>query len=152
MNKYNAPVDANGLLWYFEDSYFVPDPKDASNECICKVHSIKQIKVTNSPDNCFLMDENNNWYQANKCFHITFSNFMPKDSVDHPSHYTDGNIECIDAIQSVLGDEKFKAFCRGNALKYLWRAGKKEGEPAEKDLEKAKWYIKKEISVGKKNK
>ncbi|NLH92526.1 MAG: DUF3310 domain-containing protein [Atopobium sp.] len=80
------------------------------------------------------------------------SNKSGCDTVNHPSHYTDGNIECIDAIQSALGDEKFKAFCRGNALKYLWRAGKKEGEPAEKDLEKAKWYIKKEISVGKKNK
>jgi hypothetical protein len=74
------------------------------------------------------------------------------DAVDHPSHYTSGDIECIDAIRSALGDEWFKGFCRGNAIKYLWRAGKKEGEPAEKDLEKAKWYIKKEISVWEKNK
>ena len=69
------------------------------------------------------------------------------DAVDHPSHYTSGDIECIDAIRSALGDECFKAFCRGNAIKYLWRAGKKDGSPEKEDLKKARWYIKKEIDL-----
>jgi hypothetical protein len=42
------------------------------------------------------------------------------DNVNHPSHYTTGKIEVIDFIE----DQKFP-YHLGNALKYLWRAGKK---------------------------
>ena len=59
------------------------------------------------------------------------------DPVNSPPHYT-GDVECIDGIKSALGPEGFKAFCRGNALKYAWRAGKK-GSEAE-DMQKASWY------------
>ncbi len=60
------------------------------------------------------------------------------DPVDHPSHYCSGDIECIDAISSALGHDGLIAFCRGNAIKYLWRAGLK-GDMGE-DLRKAAWY------------
>lgn len=40
------------------------------------------------------------------------------DEVNHPSHYTNGDIECIDAIRAALGKEGFIAYCRGNAIKY----------------------------------
>ena len=59
------------------------------------------------------------------------------DPVNHPAHYTAGAIECIDAIEAALG-RGFAAYCRGNAMKYLWRAGLKN-DPAE-DLLKAAWY------------
>lgn len=61
------------------------------------------------------------------------------DPVHHPSHYTQGGIECIDAIRAMLGRDGFAAYCRGNAMKYLWRAGLK-GDPVE-DLRKAQWYL-----------
>lgn len=61
------------------------------------------------------------------------------DPVDHPSHYTAGGIECIDAIEAAMTTEAFVGFCRGNAMKYVWRAGLK-GDPAE-DLRKAAWYL-----------
>lgn len=61
------------------------------------------------------------------------------DEVEHPAHYTHGDVECIDAIESALGDGGFAAFCRGNAIKYMWRAGLK-GD-AETDYRKARWYI-----------
>ena len=60
------------------------------------------------------------------------------DSVLSPSHYNNGDIECIDAIRSALGEDGFRAWCRGNAIKYLWRAGLK-GDPDE-DLRKAVFY------------
>jgi hypothetical protein len=60
------------------------------------------------------------------------------ESVNHPSHYNNGDIECIDAIHAALGDEGFLAFCQGNVLKYNWRAGLK-GDRLE-DLKKAQWY------------
>lgn len=64
----------------------------------------------------------------------------PKETVDHPSHYQGANgIEAIDAIYSALGLEGTVEFCRGNALKYLLRAGKK-GLFVE-DIKKAAWYL-----------
>lgn len=59
------------------------------------------------------------------------------DPVNHPAHYQ-GAIECIDAIEVALGPEGFLAYCRGNVLKYAWRAGKKGA--ASQDLAKAAWY------------
>lgn len=60
------------------------------------------------------------------------------DAVNHPKHYTSGTVECIDAIESALG-AGFAEYCRGNAIKYIWRCGLK-GDPVE-DLSKAAWYI-----------
>lgn len=60
------------------------------------------------------------------------------DMVNHPPHYTDGGIETIDFIRAKLGPEGFASYCRGNALKYLSRIGKK-GSGAE-DARKAEWY------------
>lgn len=60
------------------------------------------------------------------------------DPVNHPSHYTQGSVECIDAIASALGKEGFIAFLRGQVLKYTWRLAHK-GSAAE-DAAKAAWY------------
>jgi len=58
--------------------------------------------------------------------------------VNHPPHYTShpSGVECIDVVQHMN-------FCLGNAMKYIWRAGLKQD--AIEDLQKAKWYIEKEI-------
>jgi hypothetical protein len=61
------------------------------------------------------------------------------DPVNHPSHYTHGTVEAIEAIESALGPEGFRAFCRGNAIKYLFRMEHK-GDP-QTDLAKAIWYL-----------
>lgn len=60
------------------------------------------------------------------------------DNVNHPSHYTFGEIECIDAIHAALGDDGFLAYCEGNAIKYLWRYRIKGGRES---IAKARWYI-----------
>lgn len=61
------------------------------------------------------------------------------EQVNHPSHYNQGGVECIDALKSCLGLEGFRGFCAGNAIKYLWRAGHK-GD-AKTDIKKASWYV-----------
>lgn len=66
------------------------------------------------------------------------------DSVNHPSHYNVGKIEVIEAIE----DWKLN-FNLGNAVKYIARADHKN-KPIE-DLEKAKWYIERELERRKKN-
>lgn len=68
------------------------------------------------------------------------------DTVNEPKHYRlDGlGIESIDVIKAVLREDGFKAFCRGNALKYLIRADHKGGV---EDLEKARVYLNWEIGM-----
>lgn len=61
------------------------------------------------------------------------------EQVNHPSHYNQGGIECIDALKACLGNDGFRGFCAGNAIKYLWRAGHK-GD-AKTDIKKAQWYV-----------
>jgi hypothetical protein len=60
------------------------------------------------------------------------------DPVNHPAHYTQGGIECIDAIRASMTPEEFKGFLKGNAMKYLWRYENK-GHPLQ-DIEKGIWY------------
>lgn len=61
------------------------------------------------------------------------------DVVNHPSHYTAGKVECIDALESATtGLQGIEAVCTANAIKYLWRWKHKNGV---EDLKKAKWYI-----------
>lgn len=62
------------------------------------------------------------------------------DNVNHPKHYTSdpSGIECIQITQH-------RNFCIGNAIKYLWRAGLKDSNTQIEDLNKAIWYINKEI-------
>jgi hypothetical protein len=62
--------------------------------------------------------------------------FKP-DNVNHPPHYNQGGIECIEAIKAALGDG-FVAYLRGNVIKYLWRYDNKGGL---EDLKKAAWYL-----------
>ena len=63
------------------------------------------------------------------------------DAVNSPTHYKShpSGIECIQAT------EHFN-FCRGNAIKYIWRAGIKERSGEIEDLQKAIWYLKREVS------
>lgn len=66
-----------------------------------------------------------------------------KDMVNSPSHYTQGAIECIDAIEQVVKDlDGMEAMCTGNAIKYLWRWKHKNGV---EDLKKAVWYLQRMI-------
>lgn len=59
--------------------------------------------------------------------------------VEHPKHYNDhpSGVECIDIVEHF-------GFNLGNAVKYIWRAGLKQGASAEEDLKKAAWYVRRE--------
>jgi hypothetical protein len=60
------------------------------------------------------------------------------DNVYNPPHYKQGKIECIEAIQSALTEEEFRGYCKGSAMKYIWRERHKGGTES---LEKAAWYL-----------
>jgi len=65
------------------------------------------------------------------------------DPVNHPYHYTFGNIECMDLMKDMLTKEEFHGYLKATALKYLWRFERK-GNPVQ-DLNKCKFYIDKLI-------
>lgn len=61
------------------------------------------------------------------------------DVINHPSHYTQGDIECIDAIKAAtVGKNGIEAVCVANVIKYLWRYEEKNGV---QDCHKARWYL-----------
>ena len=60
------------------------------------------------------------------------------DPVNHPSHYTNGTIECIDAIAAQLTPEEYRGYLKGNIAKYVWRERHKGGPES---LMKARWYL-----------
>ncbi len=64
---------------------------------------------------------------------------MANENVTHPTHYNSGKIEVIEAIE----DWKL-GFHRGNAVKYIARAGKKNPHKEIEDLQKACWYLERE--------
>jgi hypothetical protein len=65
---------------------------------------------------------------------------MPKeeDNINHPAHYTQGTVECIDAIESSMTPEEFRGYLKGCLMKYIWRYQHKGGM---EDLKKARWYL-----------
>ena len=71
---------------------------------------------------------------------ILYDTVAADDPVNHPTHYTDGNIEVIDFIE-----DKKLGFHLGNAIKYISRAGKKDPTKTIEDLEKAVWYLERYI-------
>lgn len=64
------------------------------------------------------------------------------DAVAHPKHYNQGKIEVIEFIE----DKKLN-YHRGNAIKYISRAGIKNKDKEIEDLRKAIWYLQREIAT-----
>lgn len=60
------------------------------------------------------------------------------DQVNHPSHYTQGGIECIKCIEASMKPEGFQDYCKGNVIKYIHRWREKGGV---QDLRKASVYL-----------
>tara|TARA_R110002020_G_scaffold380766_2_gene591939 strand:- start:1288 stop:1599 length:312 start_codon:yes stop_codon:yes gene_type:complete len=65
------------------------------------------------------------------------------EMVNHPPHYNQKGIECIDAIEAAT-DDGFEYYLQGNIMKYIWRYRYKNGV---QDLEKAKWYLNRLIAI-----
>ena len=61
------------------------------------------------------------------------------DEINKPKHYTQGSVECLDAIDSMLEESSRIDFYRSQIVKYMWRLRDK-GAPL-KDAQKARFYI-----------
>ena len=65
-----------------------------------------------------------------------------RDMVNHPPHYNEGGLECIDYIKQQLGSQ-FPSYLEGSIIKYIHRHKYKDANI--QDLEKAQWYLNKLI-------
>ena len=107
-------------------------------------------------DNNFIYDsERDEWRNStsvgvvNELMHLSNDSFLyfvyggknKQDTINHPAYYTDGKIEVSDFIA-----DKNLNFFRGNVLKYICRAGKKDPDKEIEDLKKAEWYLNREIN------
>jgi hypothetical protein len=80
----------------------------------------------------------NNKFNAQVDAALEKAGLLPKDNIN-PSHYKQGGVECIDALEAATVNLKgIEAVCTANAIKYLWRWKEKNGK---EDLHKAQWYI-----------
>lgn len=106
--------------------------------------------------NCLFYNRDSNEYPCVKCMGNATRTDMLKfddlyaslvtntDAVNHPSHYTQGRIECIDAMESAFGAEELAAYCKIAAFKYIWRMENKGGI---EDIKKAIWYLNKYVEL-----
>ena len=85
----------------------------------------------------FKRDDSDNLF---KCAYkkIAQKNADNQDFVNHPTHYSECSLECIEVMRLVFGDNAIYDFCICNAFKYLWRYKFKNGI---EDLKKATWYV-----------
>ena len=61
-----------------------------------------------------------------------------QDLINHPPHYTQGGIECLEAIKASMPYDQFIGYLKGSQLKYVWRYEHKGGI---EDLKKATFYL-----------
>ena len=67
------------------------------------------------------------------------------NKISKPEHYTQGRIECIEAIDAMIGGRSRMDTYRASIVKYIWRCFDK-GD-AVTDLKKARWYLNRLISM-----
>ena len=116
----------------FEDPYYCTSSKQEAKDCPVCVSRIPALR------------------EAMKNAQIVQAWSPIRDLINYPSHYTDGGIETIDFIEA-----KKLNYNLGNAVKYISRAGKKVQnngqdvltETAIIDIEKAIWYLNRELST-----
>lgn len=99
---------------------------------------LKKLKQLNSVLETDIINANMNLE------HITaeYEQITKKNAaVSHPSHYCDGGIETIDYIHAKMSRTEFIGYCKGNALKYISRAGEKAENSLKQDLSKAITYL-----------
>ena len=78
-------------------------------------------------------------FEKGETTHETRKKKSKRDMVNHPPHYNQSGIECLDAIQAAT-DEGFEYYLQGNVMKYLWRYRYKNGI---EDIDKAIFYLNK---------
>jgi len=73
-----------------------------------------------------------------------------EEQVAAPDHYRQGQIECIDAIRESMSAGDFAGYCKGNVIKYTWRAHNHKESPLvhlNKAADYLRWWIETEAQI-----
>ena len=98
----------------------------------CPLHKLDDI-------DCSEIETTDDEECINRLYELAFGE-TETDMVNEPPHYTQGNIQCIDAMEAAFGKEAVAIWSKLNAFKYIWRAVHKNGM---EDIDKAIWYLNK---------
>lgn len=114
---------------------FIDDNPQSLNEQYAEIEQVRQaIKVKSGSDSDHAADA-----MAYGLIGARAAIGGAKDNVNHPSHYTQGRVECLDALESAtIGKSGIEAVCVANVIKYLWRYEEKNGV---EDVKKAQFYL-----------
>jgi len=74
---------------------------------------------------------------------VHYKDFIKDDVINKPKHYHECGVDPISIGEKIFSKEEMNGFYKMNMLKYWYRAGKKEGNSKEQDLEKYNFYKKK---------
>lgn len=121
-------VDVNGFELHPEEAVKVGGFYECPGGYLQKMNDEKMVRSTNR---MIATEENSRGETSDET--------IPDDPIHHPKHYT--HYKGLEVIQLT---EQMN-FNRGNAVKYVARAGIKDQSKEIEDLEKAKWYIQREI-------
>jgi hypothetical protein len=121
--KVDALVDGNQDIWTSTPYYTVNIVDFINHDTLSQIGEVM------------------NRYESLENKHLMETKAM--ESVNGPAHYkAEGGLEAIDVIETFnLG------FNLGNVIKYILRAGKKDPKKHLEDLQKAKWYLEREINT-----
>lgn len=104
--------------------------KENAKDYDCRWHGMDDKTL----DECINFIDSNNAKEQ-----IVTPSYANPDMVNHPAHYCQGGIECIDAIKAATINKRgIEAVCVANVIKYLFRYETKNGL---EDVKKAAWYV-----------
>lgn len=131
------------ILWQREQDEPFLTPECTLNDQYAEIESVRQaIKVKSGSDSDHALDVMSFGFMG---FRAVRPIARAKDNVNHPSHYTQGKVECIDALESAtIGKSGIEAVCVANVIKYLWRYEEKNGV---EDVKKAQFYLNRLLST-----
>lgn len=135
VEEFDLALDCCGCLYYYECHISYYDCDDAFVEYL-----EQNIEVNESDLKTVEIKEKANTKETLQETLDEVKEPVENDNINHPSHYTDGNIEVMDFIE-----DKQLNFAKGNVIKYVSRAGKKDPNKELEDLKKAMWYLNREI-------
>lgn len=128
-----------------ENAYHVSTMSTSQNApTVCSANIINEEELVEVLDESIAIMLAGKVDMETHCEVDNYPDGLKDDMVNHPTHYTSGKIECIDAMLEAFGASEVESFCKLNAFKYIWRAEHKGGM---EDIKKAVWYLNKYISL-----
>lgn len=133
--NYSNTLKHSRVVWQRDQDEPFLTPECTLNDQYAEIEQVRQaIKVKSGSDSDHALDA-----MSFALMGAGAASGGAKDNVNHPNHYTQGKVECLDALESAtIGKSGIEAVCVANVIKYLWRYEEKNGV---EDVKKAQFYL-----------